>query len=117
MFVTLLGSMRGKPNTGLWGNKKVLKGFSFFSDKIFVLILVNLYRRFAPLGAPLIIIFPLAVNLLMATHKPKCRPLNSAYTACNAFCFGRDVYMIMFGPLAVYGFMMAQSPPKLLARF
>ena len=25
--------------------------------------------------------------------------------------------MIIFGTLAVYGFMMAQSPPKLLARF
>ena len=25
--------------------------------------------------------------------------------------------MIIFGPLAVYGFMMAQSPPKLIARF
>ena len=25
--------------------------------------------------------------------------------------------MFIFVPLAVYGFMMAQSPPKLLARF
>ena len=25
--------------------------------------------------------------------------------------------MTMFGTLAVYGFIMAQSPPKLLARF
>ena len=25
--------------------------------------------------------------------------------------------MIIFGTLAVYGFMMAQSPPKLLAKF
>ena len=53
----------------------------------------------------------------MTTHKPKCRPLNSAYTACNAICFGRDVEMIIFGALAVYGFMMAQFPPKLLAIF
>ena len=60
------------------------------------------------------IIFPLAVNLLMTTNKPKCRPLNSAYMACNAFCFGRNVKMIIFGTLAVYGFMMTQFPPKLL---
>ena len=45
----------------------------------------------------------------MTTHKPKDGPLNSVFMACKAHCLLKDVYVIIFGTLAVFGFKTTEK--------
>ena len=45
----------------------------------------------------------------MTTRKPYYWPLNSVYMACNEYCFGRYVQVIIFGILIDYGIKTTEN--------